>query len=467
MKLVKQVAVGIIVGLMVLVASPAPGSAEQVISLEEAKSMAREKGTDFERLELNFLLAEATYIATRKDLGLGIRESREIREDLDGLRAEVEKMTDRITELRDAIRQWEEELQQLEEETDPEEALEDLEAETEQEAVEELEAKLEEARKEKADLEDERSEYGRAIALVLQHYYDTKSMEDELQPQIRPVEQQLERAEDAKVTGPRLLDHQVENIYFGLLSMDARQEILESNLVLLEKTLEHTRLMKELGLRTEADLNKMEERVREIKQGLNNLQAEEEDLKRTFRTFLGLHSERSFQVQSMDLEYLREDDRLPRKQAPDLTRSISYQRALERLDDKKEDLEDTSPRDVEDYRKAELEVEDAQLALEEDLESLEKQYKAKADQLQVAREAVEDKYFVLENARTDYRHEEIRYDLGLIAAAKLDETKLALLEVEMDYQQGKQDLYLARQAYLLARDGIKMDFPGDNNGWGQ
>ena len=441
MRWLKKCLAGVLVVMLGLLFIPAPVRASQVITLEEAKIMAREQGSDYRMLELGFLLAEASYISVRKNLGLGIRESQEIREDLDGLRGEVERLTDRITELREQIRAGEA-------------ALEQLDAEADEEAYSELELTIKEAEREKAELEDERGEYGRAIYLVINRYHATKAREDAVQPQIRPLEQQLESAEDAMKTMPRVLDYNVEGTYLGLLTLASRKDLLENNRTLLETTLRHARIMEELGMNVPFDVQRVQENLRQVEGALHELQTEEDHLQRIFRSFLGLHSEAPFILQPLDPEADFTGE-LPLAQEPNLEQSVAYQRARQTLERKEDDLEDTSTRDAEEYRKAELEVEHARLNLEDTLQSLEDNYAAKRDRLLLAGEKAANRALDLENARTAYRHAEIRYSLGMITATRLKQAEIALLEAELGFQVATQEEYLARQAYLLARDGIE------------
>ena len=442
MSIIKKLTAGMLVIMLGLLLIPAQVSASQVITLEQAKVMAREHGNDYQMLELGFLLAEASYISMRRNLGLGIRESQEIGEDLDGLRGEVEQLNDRIAELREQIREWEDALEQLDEEVDEEE-------------IELMEIKIREARNEKEALEDERADYGWAISKVINRYHTTKALEDSVKPQIRPVEQQVERAEDAMKTMPRVLDYNVDGTYFGLMTLDLRKDILETNRVLLEKTLNHVRIMQELGMNTDIDVSRIQENLRQLDGAISELQAEEENVRRIFRNFLGLHSDTSFELQPLEFESVFTDE-LPREQFPNLTRSVAYQRALENLERKQDDLEDTSTRDVEDYRRAVLEVENARISLENKIKSLEDNYASKRDRLQVADEKIDNKLIELENARITYRHADIRCELGLITMVQLEQAEIALLEAELNYQQAQQEKYLAQQAYLMARDGIEI-----------
>ena len=101
-------------------------------------------------------------------------------------------------------------------------------------------------------------------------------------------------------------------------------------------------------------------------------------------------------------------------------------------------------------------MENARINLENKIKSLEDNYASKKDRLLVADEKIDNKLIELENARTPYRHADIRYELGLITMVQLEQAEIALLEAELNYQQAQQEKYLAQQAYLMARDGIEI-----------
>jgi len=430
------IAVGIFLGGL------AGAQAAPVITLEKAKSMAREQGSQMKTVEISYSQAENSLAQVRSQNGLSANYTiDDMKSDMDRLEALIDEGENAIRLLEESIAEWEGEIAGLEP-GDP--------------AVSALQKNIDQANRDIAEYTRQVEEIRPAYANIVPRYYEQKSREDQVKSQLRSAETSLESAQDALITQPQIIDYNVEQTYLSLLA--AGDELVHQELVVqnLEKMLQREEKMSELGRSTPLDLAEAEENLRQGRETSLTLQQKVESLQRTFRSLLGLPDTFVFDLAEVTLNVPGEKTVLD-EEMPDLTSTLTYLRAREALEQKKEDLEDTSESDRNDYRSAELAVEEAELDLENTLKFLTDNYQARVEALVLAAETLSNAAFSLQNTGDELEKARMQYELGMIALLDLKQQELSFREAELKLFTAQQDYHLALLAYGLAREGIDPD----------
>ena len=209
---------------------------------------------------------------------------------------------------------------------------------------------------------------------------------------------------------------------------------------------------------TDLDLKEAEVALREAEEAKRQLNSAEEDLRRALLGMVSLPLDFSFDLSKSALNPDALQKIAPQDKLPDFTLTIRYHRAYQDLLDAEEELEDTSVFDVNEYRLAELNVEEAKLNLEQTLTDLEDNYLSCLQELNLAISALEDKELSLEKARQRYKTAELQYELGVISSLELKQVEIGLLQAEAEHFTAQADKQLAYQAYLLACEGIPLQY---------
>lgn len=415
--------------------------AAQVITLEKARNMAREQGSQIKMTELAYFQAEISLAQLRSQYGLGsYYTAADRKKDIDQLKDFIDELVNTIKLLEENIAAWKEEIDGLEPE-DP--------------SVSELQTNIDQAYGDIAEYKWQVDQLRPAYSSMLLRYYEQKAREDQVKPQLRSAEAALEAARDALITQPKIIDYNVEQTYLSLLTVTeqlAHQELVVQN---LGKMLQKEKKLIELGCSTTLNLIKVEEKLRQGQEIFLTLKNKEESLKRTFCSLLGLPDGFKFTLSELTLTI--PDVNWYDKKMPDLTSALTYQRALKDLEQRRNDLEDTSINDRNNYRAAELAVEEAELKLEQTLTSLTNNYLLRAEALELATEALRNVEFALQNSSSELEKARQQYKLGIIPLLELEQQELFFKEAELKLFSTRVDYYLALQAYLLAREGIDPD----------
>ncbi len=432
----------LIVAAGIFLGGLAAAQAAPVITLEKAKIMAREEGSQMKTVEISYSQAEISLAQVRSQNGLSANYTiDDMKSDMDRLEALIDEGENAIRLLEESVAEWEEEIAGLEP-GDP--------------AVSALQTNIDQANRDIAEYTRQVEEIRPAYANIVPRYYEQKSREDQVKSQLRSAETSLESAQDALITQPHIIDYNVEQAYLSLLAAGdelAHQELVVQN---LEKMLQREEKLSELGRSTPLDLSEAEENLRQGRETSLTLQQKVESLQRTFRSLLGLPDTFVFDLAEVTLNISGEKTVLD-EEMPDLTSTLTYLRAREALEQKKEDLEDTSESDRNDYRSAELAVEEAELDLENTLKSVTDNYQARVEAIVLAAETLSNAAFSLQNAGDELEKARMQYKLGMIALLDLEQQELFFREAESKLFTAQQDYHLALLAYRLAREGIDPD----------
>jgi len=429
--------------LLVVLAGPfSPGyAAVSEISLDEAKRMARQNGPDLTMLQLEYETVKEQLAETRSELGIGVYDSRAMKEDIQSLEEAVEEWEDRIAEQEVIIAGLEEKKEDLAEDD---------------ERFKEIKEELEEESLQLRKLQEDLTELRKGRANLLVRYRSTKVFEDRFSNQLDPLEKAITSLEDALQVQPQMLDYLVEELYFSQLLLKTRESMLNEVLSYQERHLEIEKLKMELGLATPVEIVEAERIIKESKGDILALQAEKESLARSFQKLLGIPLMTSFELYE-EKPSIPDVKRLLALPAPDLKGSVEYRRAWEDLLDAQEELQDTSQRDARKYRLAELEVKEAEMELENILKELEINYENRREALKVAGERYANAENALSLAEHEYALSGAKYVAGVFSGLALEGEKLKVLEKALSYKQAGVNYYLQEQSYGLARRGIEIE----------
>lgn len=439
--------ISLFVALGILLLLPGMAGAEPVkLTLEQARELALTQGTASLLLELGQEQAEKSLNMVRRQFGLGavgVSDSRTQKEQIDELEAVIDEKLEKIKLLEEEIDGWKEEQAGLEEGSQEAAGL--------QRKIDGANAKIAEHRQVIDDLRP-------ALAHMIPRYYQTKSLEDMAKSSLDPVVSSVDAVTDALQTQPKVIDYNVENLFLSLLAMDRQEEHLKKTLAFLQKMHERELVLFKLGMSTSLKVDEAGASVQGGEEGLKSLRAGKDNLKRIFLNLLGLPVDFAFTLQPVELSTSTID--LDKMTAPDLTRSVRYQRAESNLRKKIEELEDTSKSDSNKYRLAELAVTEAEINLQDALKGLQVNYESRRDCLSLAQKALENARLALENAQKSKKQAELKYKVGFISGVEMEQQELAVEEAELKYRSALNDLYLATRAYILAREGIELQEAG-------
>lgn len=432
----------LVVAAGIFLSTLAVAQAAPVVTLEKAKSMAREQGSQLKMVEISFSQAETSLAQVRSQHGLGSYYTvDDLKKDMDQLEAIIDERVNAIKLLEESIAGWKEEITDLDQ-GDP--------------AASELQKNIDHAYRDMAEYKRQVDELRPAYASMVPRYHEQKAREDQARPQLRSAEAGLESAQDALITQPQVIDYNVEQTYLSLLALAGQriqQEMVVQN---LDKMLQREQKLLELGRSTPFSMAQAEERLSQGQETSLTLKNREESLQRTFRSLLGLPDAFKFNLAEVNLtvpgEKLVIDEEMP-----DLTSSLTYRRAQEALEKKKKDLDDTSTNDRNNFRSAELAVEEAELSLKNTLTSLTGNYMARAEALELAAEALRNAEFSMQNVANELKKARLQYKLGMIASLDLEQQELSFREAELKTFTARQDYRLSLLAYHLACEGIDPD----------
>lgn len=438
----RRIVYGLVIAAGIFLGGFAAVEAAPVITLEKAKTMAREQGTQMKTAELSYSQAEISLAQVRSNNNLGSYYTvDDMKKDMDQLEVLIDERVNAVRLLEESIAAWKEEIAGLEAE-DP--------------AVGELQNNIDQAYRDISEYNRQLDELRPAYASMVPRYYEEKSKEDQAKPQLRSAETSLESAQDALITQPRIIDYNVEQTYLSLLLVTEQrlqQELVMQN---LEKMLQREQKLLELGRSTPLSLAQAEEKLRQGQENSLTLKQREESLHRTFRSKLGLPDVFHYELAQVDLTI--DVEMSPVDQImPDLTSTLTYRRSLETLGQKRKDLDDTSQSNRNSYRAAVLAVEEAEMNLEQTFTTLTDNYLARAEALGLAAETLRNAEFSLQNSGSGLEKVKLQYRLGMVALLDLEQQEISFREAELKLFTARQDYHLARLAYLLAREGINPD----------
>lgn len=431
----------IIVVLFSLIILPNYGWADSkpVVTLEQAKKMARQ-GPDNQLIEINYLKANENVLATKNDLGIGAANSKTMQMSIDNIDLLILEWENAISVLESNIEQWENQLDTVEDV----EKTQFINSITEaQEQINHYKYEINDARKERANI------------FVSQQTY--KTIEDNVKSVLDPVQAGADAASDAKQTQPRVIDYKVEEVYFSLLLLEEQLQYQKKTIENLKKDMKIEEIKLDLGMSSLIIINQYEENLRKVEDGLRSTQSIIDNTSRAFKRMLGLPIDFEFRISqanvSSNFDYLVEESSMP-----DFKTTLRYIRAVDNVEKKLDELDDfpVYNRNEEKYRIAELSLKEAEIQLEQTLISLESNYKASLDNLQLTDKVLNNAYLNLEIARDRYTTAKLQYDLGLISLVELEKIELTLQEAKLNLIKAQQDKHLAYLAYLLARDGIEV-----------
>ena len=418
--------------------------AAPLITLERAKSMAREQGIQTRTTRLAFSRAETSLAQMRRQLGIGLFTVDDLGDELEKLEAAIAERANAVSLLEESSAAWQKELAALKA-GDP--------------AASALHSKIANADREIAEYNRQLNNLRSAYTSMVPRYYEQKDREEQAGTQLRSAEAGLESASDALLTQPRISDFNVEQSYLSLLATAGQrthQELVVQN---LEKMLQREQRLLKLGHSTSLSLSQAETRLLQGQQGALSLRQREESLQRAFRRLLGLPADFAFALAEVKLTVPAEYP-VTGAPKPDLTATLAYRRALESLEDKRDDFEDlagTNEFDRTRYRAAELAVDDAALNLQNTLTTLTNNYLTRAEALQLASVALRNSELSLQNSHAALARARQQHRLGRIALLELEQHEISFSEAGLNLFTARQDYHLALQAYQLAREGINPD----------
>ncbi|HHU76398.1 MAG TPA: TolC family protein [Firmicutes bacterium] len=412
------------------------------ISLEQARELALTQGTGYLFLELGQEKAGKMLDVIRKEFRLGavgVSDSRTLKKRIDEIEAIVDDRSEKIKFLNEEIGRWTEVQDELEEGDQGRDELQ-----------KKIDAANEEIGKHQQVIDDLRP----AFSIMIPHYYQIKEIEDMAKPQLDPVVANVNALSDALKTQPKVINYNVEKIYLSLLTMSEQENHLEKKLSFLQKMHQREQRMLAVGMETVLKFSESEIAVEKGKEGLRSLRAAKDSLERSFLSLLGFPVDFAFTLQPVEPSIPAID--LDKLGEPDLMKSVTYLRAKSDLGKEREDFEDTSKDDKTKYRLAELSVMEAEVNLQDTIEQLKANYENRRDALFVAEKALKNAKLALVNARESLKQAEIKYKVGFISGVEMEQKVLAMEEAGLNCQLATNDLYLAANAYILAREGIEL-----------
>ncbi len=404
------------------------------ITLERAREKACESGPNLRKAEVEHELAKEQLIEAA-----GYYDSTAMREDIEQLEAAVEEWEEKIAGQEELIASMEQKTKELEEDDSQ---------------LMEIKEELARAREDKKKLDDELTDLRRGRSQLLARYRQAKAVEDEVGAD--RLRKKADRSGDMLEIMPEVIDYHVKTTYFNLLFLQRQQKLLRQALSHRQNLHEVAEIKEEMGLVIPGKVAAAEEKVREGRKELKDLQHKEDALRRKFRKLLGLPLDEPFALYDLSPS-LPDRDQLFGLGPPELEKSVQYRRAEDELENALYDLEDTSPYDRRKYRAAELEVEKAGLELEETAKELRANYEEEKETLAAAAKKYENERFGLKEAECRLDSFRSKYEQEVVSGLEFKEKKLEVREKELSYRQARTEYYLQAQSYLLARIGIVMD----------
>lgn len=262
--------------------------------------------------------------------------------------------------------------------------------------------------------------------------------------------------EEGQEVQRKLIKYAAEVQYLMLLSGEKQIEHLEKNLAKLEKNVQVEKLKTELGLSSASKLEDSSFQLYQLQIGLRQLKNQSAKNEVQFKKLIGYPLDRQLKLAEVDAglgELPDYQDGLSnalnnglqiRNAARDLQRKQDYTKAVE---------ERHSLGSADQY-KADLDLSEAKLYLEEITLRTEENYNCAYRDLLSSRENLAKAIKEAEIGERDYRFQQIKYDLGLSGKLELQIKQLDYEQKIIAKGQAKDQYLLAKTAYDLAREGI-------------
>lgn len=419
--------------------------AAPLITLERAKTMALEQGTQLQTTRLAHSQAELSLdqLRSRHDLSPYFTPD-QLKEEVDQLGALMDERLKAIGLLEENIAAWEKELAALA---------------AGNPAAGELQRKIDQASRDIDKYNRQLDELRQPYASMSVRYHEQKALEDQVRSQLRPAQSALASAQVALAIQPRVIEYGVEQSYLSLLALTKQRDHQALAVQNLERMLQMEQKLLELGRSSALRVDQAEERLRQGRQSALSLKQQQESLQRTFRRQLGLPAEFAFSLAEVTLNMPEEHAAVEQmaqtgQNAPDLTATLTYRRNLEELEQRRRDLADAPKSDRHRYRAAELAVTEAELNLQNSLSALTQNYLARAEALVLAAESLRNSELGRQNSSRTLAKARLQYRLGLISLLELEQQEIASGEAELRLNSARQQYHMALRAYMLAREGI-------------
>jgi len=444
----KKAFIALLIAAGISLGGPAALEAAPLITLEQAKTMALEQGVQLKTTRLAHSQAENSLDDLRRRFDLSpYFTPDQLKEEIDNLGALIDERVKAIGLLEESIDTWEKELAALPAGSP---------------ARGDLQRKIDRAQRDIINYNRQLTELRPPYGAMSVRYHEQKAREDEVKSQLRPAETAFASAQEALAIQPKVIAYGVEQSYLSLLTL-AKQRIHQALLVQnLEKVLQMEQKLLELGRSSALRVDQAEERLRQGQENALSLTQQQENLRRTFRRQLGLPAGFAFSLTEAALSMPEEHAAVEQiastgQKAPDLTATLTYQRNLEDLEQRRRDLAGAPKSDRHRYRAAELAVTEAELNLQNSLSTLTKNYQTRAEALELAAESLRNSEFGRQNSSRTLAKARLQYRLGLISLLELEQQQIASGEADLKLYRARQQYHLALQAYRLAREGINPD----------
>ncbi|OWZ83340.1 stalk domain-containing protein [Natranaerobius trueperi] len=294
----------------------------------------------------------------------------------------------------------------------------------------------------------------------------TDDILSEAEQSVIEIEQQRDLAyKEWEEKGQKELQFAVESMYVGLLMLDKQLESLNIDYANAKRDLDEEIARKEIGLSTGLNVDTLEMQKNEVKNNLESVKNERENLQRELKTFIGIPIDDSIYLESIepsiDSFNVNIDDTIDYA----LNDGVEIRLKEKKVDHEEDNLdwmEEQHGSNSEEYDMKRYELEQAEIEKEMIEEDIEKKAYSSYNSFKEAMNDVELAKEALELQKEAVNVDEIRFQNGMISETEYLNSMTEPIQTKNLYEMARLQAYLAkRELLMLDEHGIMVDGLGD------
>lgn len=269
-----------------------------------------------------------------------------------------------------------------------------------------------------------------------------------------------EDAITAKNESEESLLYQVEKVYTSILTTESQQKVLQKTSQVKNMNLRIERLREELGMASEADVDKAIVEASNTGQNVSSINDSLLLLKWTINDMMGRDMKTALSLTEFDvvIDTIPTYDYVVQKA---FDNSSNLKKQKRDLKQRKDDLYDDDVKDDSDKTDlVEKDIEGKEISITDTEINLKSKVKEYLDKLMSTKNAYELEKISFNNAQREMDWAKNKYDLGMISKIQLYGYELSYLDAESQLISAKYEYYHAKRAVELIEKGIIANISG-------
>jgi len=286
--------------------------------------------------------------------------------------------------------------------------------------------------------------------------YINSSMKTSVENARKTYEAAKNTLEDSKVTLENLkmkIEYDVEKLYLDILNMDNSIEIAKKNYEMQGRLVEVEKIKVQVGLSTNYSLSEKIQQAKDTKRQLDTLYNSREKLAWQMNRMIGRDQGALLELAPVTFSPVEIGTQSEANEAAIQT-SLTIKQFNRTIEDKNKDLEEKKTNQSDKAEKIEFEIKSTNLQKSDAEYNIKLALENAYEQMALKQSQLADYRTAYEVEKENYRHQKIKYELGLIGKIALDSSEISFEQKRTNFEKAVYDYYLSVRQIDLAEKGI-------------